>query len=1446
MDRDRNLLFGVLAVQLRRVSPGQLVEAAALWLAEPSKPLSNRLIQLGALTPADRAFLDSIVENTLHLHGDDSRRAYTSIAGPDEWQKMLSLAPASEALHSVSTMLGMPLDVRDVRTGSISAVDETPGRYSHTSEYARGGMGRILLVHDQYLDRDIALKELLPFDSFGEDEPTRPPDSPVRASANLIGRFLREARVTGQLEHPSIVPVYELGRRPNGTLYYTMKLVRGQTLSRAIHEADSLHDRLKYLSHVIDLCQAMAYAHSRHVVHRDIKPSNVMIGGFGETVVIDWGLAKIIGQEDIYAENLRTTWRKLTGSAEIAPPETDTGAALGTPHYMSPEQASGVVEDIDERSDVYALGAVLYELLTGKIPFQGRTTQEILHLAVHEGPRPVREAAPDVPQELAGICSKAMAKDPKHRYQSAKDLADDLIRFQTGTLVKSYAYSPRELLIHYYRKHRAIWHTAAAGLAALCIVAVVSYVNILNARNREHHQRIVAEHARDAESEARQAEQEAREAAEQEGYVAQIRLAQELVEDRNFEAAKEALWATPPKERHWEWGYLLNACHQDLYTLANQTDIVRKVLFSPNGSNLLTLPASGRAMLARVADGETMGAFDFPETFIESAAFSPDGGLIAFTLDDGTARLCDSVTGGERSVLRGHSSAVYCVAFSPDGNFLATGGQDKSLRIWQGRDGTPLRSIEGASDAIGGLSFSANGRWLMAEASDGSLVIYRVPEFTEAARFDADFAALAPEGDRLAIIKGTGVAVVGLPDGTESFARDDSLYPLTHVAFDHDGARLVTASADGVARVYDLDRGVVLHLLNHGESIRSATFDASDSRILTYSSRGLFVVWDAAQGYEVNRMTGHTGNVRDASFSMDGRVVATAGEDRTIRVFPATPSLTQPIIARHTGAVRDGAFDPTGARYATISWDQTAAVVEASTGAVERVFGCLGRLSAESVDFSPDGAYLATVLDEYSPCVWNIATGELRSILIGYDGPIQSIRFSPDGTGLACASWNSTVCVWDPATGSERLRLNGHADSVNTAEYSPDGSRIVSASADGTARVWDASSGAPIATLDAGAGPVTCAQFSGGNDLAVTGAKDGSIRLWDIDHSEARFVVRGRPKEVGGIAVTEDGRRLFATYGTEVMIIDVVAGRRVATIESHIGSISTLRYDPREHAILVSSREGIAQVWRIAPWTTPSDDASVSQTRDSNVAVDANDVPLHVLVADDRLMECMREWQQDIAQVTEVALTDEIVLANAIARHATAPLCLRPGDRLISLGMRPVRDKASFASAIVDAIALIQRGHPLTSEVRRDQRRLKISWIAVPRRETQLTGTPTIEQWRAEALHVKQSLEQSRDVFAQVNHDFSIVYGFDLAPRAISGFFLPSATATDDRDRYLRCNVVPHERVVAVNGRALESLQQLDAIVEQALNLPAETDNEWTITVERGGFERRRIVVRVR
>ena len=321
MDQYRELILSILAAQLKGIPVDLMQEIGRAWQQDPRQSIGQRLLRRNLLSDDDFRLLERLADEAIRACDGNPIAVLEALGGKAQLDAIFAgEVPYSPTDDTVSTavaeaetapMVGHPYLVTG--TSRLTPLTETPGRYTQISEHGKGGMGRVLLVHDTNMGRDVAFKELLP----PSDSTNTTEESPARAVAAMAARFLLEGRITAQLEHPSIVPVYEIGQRRDGTLYYTMKLVRGQTFARALAGCKTLEQRLRLLPHFVDLCQAIAYAHDRGVIHRDIKPSNVMIGAFGETVVLDWGIAKVKKEEDIYrrdiAENVETSSRRRGG-----------------------------------------------------------------------------------------------------------------------------------------------------------------------------------------------------------------------------------------------------------------------------------------------------------------------------------------------------------------------------------------------------------------------------------------------------------------------------------------------------------------------------------------------------------------------------------------------------------------------------------------------------------------------------------------------------------------------------------------------------------------------------------------------------------------------------------------------------------------------------------------------------------------------------------------------------------------------------------------------------------------------------------------------------------------------------------------------------------------------------------------------------------------------------
>jgi serine/threonine-protein kinase len=491
---DRNLLIGIIALQMDFISRDQLIAAMHASILSKASPLSRILLDQGALSDPRRALLDALVDEHIKLHAGDPQRSLAALSSIASVRHDLSRIPDQElqaSLPLVSAARAREEPAYDpFRTQNASVGEsKTPGvRFRILRPHAKGGLGQVSVALDTELDRTVALKEIQ--DEHADDQSSR-------------FRFVQEAEITGKLEHPGIVPIYGLGHYADGRPFYAMRFVQGDSLKEAITRFHAHKDQRRdqsartlqlrdLLRRFTDVCNAVAYAHSRGVLHRDLKPGNVMLGPFGETLLVDWGLAKPmedaagpIMTSDQPEEPGPIRLSKLSGSRN----ETLPGKPIGTPAFMSPEQAHGQAERLGERSDVYSLGATLYSLLTGRAPYEERDLGAILR-AVQKGEFPApKKVDSSIDSALEAICLKAMALKAEDRYGSARELARDVERWLADEPVAARRDPPSVWARRWMRRHRILVATAgtlllvSASAAALVAWQQAAYASVIRRKN---------------------------------------------------------------------------------------------------------------------------------------------------------------------------------------------------------------------------------------------------------------------------------------------------------------------------------------------------------------------------------------------------------------------------------------------------------------------------------------------------------------------------------------------------------------------------------------------------------------------------------------------------------------------------------------------------------------------------------------------------------------------------------------------------------------------------------------------------------------------------------------------------------------------------------------------------------------------------------------------------
>jgi len=1023
--------------------------------------------------------------------------------------------------------------------------------------------------------RDIAIKELL----SSVTEAASVGGARPGLSTDVNARFLREARVTGQLEHPSVMPVYEIGRRSDGTLYYAMRLVRGRSLAAAIAEAPDLRQRLLLLPHYRDICNAIAYAHSRGVIHRDIKPENVMLGEFGETVVLDWGLAKVKGQPDRRQESLEQGLRKLK---DHDGGRTVDGAAMGTPHYMSPEQARGQVAEVDHQSDIYSLGAVLYEILAGAPPYDGRDAMAVLSQVINAEPPVVTEREPAAPTELVAVAHKAISRRKSERYDTATELSADVGAYMAGERVAAYEYTGWEVFGRFVRRHLAVVSAVVVVFLALVATAVVSSVYYGRERDARK-QELRAKHRVEAASAELQRAMR-KEVAERRQ--AQYRLSQALVEkalrveqSQRFAAARiyaaAALINNPAyaKSPHYEPGFarrhpaaadLKVRAISLLFRSARLPSLrLSAVTFAGSRQQWQALSATrmlaaavntdGSVMIWRLGEKKALHRLSGHPGGVWQSDFSPAGDALVTVGRDGKTRIWDTHTGKVQATFSVPRGKCRTVSWSPAGRHIAIGNDHGDVFLWDWPARRFVGRMAGRGSVIFSQGWSADGTLLANVFYDKTLRIWTIPgpKVVELPRSQGPFhaAAFSPDGATLATTDWVRNISIW---STRPYRRLRSLRghegPVLGLAFTADGMTLVSGGFDRMLMVWNLATGARRVALEaHGERLRKIRFFWRDQRLVTLAWDRTVKTWALRAGRPSRAAVGHTDYVTGLKFSPDGRFFASSSSDRTVRIWHTATGLPKHVMKGHTDQADAVAWSSDGAQVVSACRDRTVRIWDAATGAPGRVL--VGhKTRVNSVGVSPDNRWIASA-DHYGQVrLWNRRTGQLIQVVKAHNGPAWEVAFSPDSRLLASVGSDHLVKIWQTGTWRLSATLKGHTDWVSGVRFSSDGRLLASSGKDRRTIVWDLRTRRPVHSVTGHLAWTNRVLFSRDGRIFLTGSDDHTVRVWSTRTGEPLLIIPAR-RSVAALDMAPDSRTIILADDRVARIIPV--------------NLATLEVDPR-------------------------------------------------------------------------------------------------------------------------------------------------------------------------------------------------------------------------------------------------------------------------------------------
>ena len=1086
--------------------------------------------------------IDEIFFAALERAGAEERSAYLDLACGNDIALRQRVDRLLNAQPEVTSFLESPAPGVVMDTACAPSIAEQPGTrigpYKLLEQIGEGGFGVVFMAEQTTpVRRKVALKIIKP----GMD------------TKQVIARFEAERQALALMDHPNIARVFDAGATASGRPYFVMELVHGVPITEYCNlQKLTPPDRLKLF---IDVCRAVQHAHQKGIIHRDLKSSNVMVTMHDDKPVpkiIDFGVSKAISHQ-LTEKTLFTAY----------------GQMVGTPMYMSPEQAQMSGLDVDTRSDVYSLGVLLYELTTGTTPFDEATLKRV---GFDEMRRMIREDEPLRPSlrintlkadllstvadqrkidphklsetlrgEVDWIVMKCLEKDRNRRYESANGLAADIQRYLNDEPVQACPPSIKYRLSKFVRRHKAAM-AAAGSLAAVLLLAVagLAFGTVLIWRANNESRRLT--------------------------YFQRVALAEREWSANNFKRAEELMNLCPTDLRDWEWNYVKRLRGKQM-SPRRHDNAVSDCAVNPDGTHVVTLDYSGHVHWWEATAGREIRP---PVRGHDSAAgltcdvmFSPDGGYLATSgWDD--VKVWDARSGEQRHAWKppraGNENAmgIQGLAYSSDGKLLACVGTrlgaKEITRVWDAAKNSELFTLPFLGSRVLDIAISPDNRLLAFACEDSTvwLVDANTGKARRTLRGDRSFWCVSFSPDGQLVAAGSGdegeqdsgtVRIWDVESGRERPTLTG--HGAQCLAFSPDGMRLATGGADQAVKIWDIASGQeILTLRGHIDWVVDVAFTPDGHRLVSIGDRTARI-WDGRPwsdgekpGDDVVTLRGHTDSVNVVAFRPRTDELATASTDGTVKFWDTQTWRELRTLRPNFKKVTALAFSPLGDRLAVCGFtNRPVVILDADTGdELQR----LGDSSAQTIAFSADGRLLAVGNEEGLVTIFHVETGAEQRRFQAPGKYLYSVGFSPDDHLVYAAGTDSSITIWDNATGHEidasPLR---HRGLIYSAMFSPDGQYFASGSWDRTVRIWDTSSWKQVQVMIDAVAATQSVAFSPDGQYLAWGATDSAVKLWHRSTEELH------------------------------------------TLRGHLGYIRSVAFSPDGNLIASASEDGTAKIWKV-------------------------------------------------------------------------------------------------------------------------------------------------------------------------------------------------------------------------------------------------------------------------